>query len=203
MARKIKLVLQEIGNFELSLVRITTESIYGKRFTEKRSLNGETLSQISVSLDDFHFLTPKSVNLIYMDDDLLYTSEVVPTDKEGNKLTIIEDMFKSEILLDKVITIDEFFTYNISKTYILESDSDFNQLIEYCNNLLSQNKLLVFTYAYRKTAYPETAILVPQGSNLFVEVGNSFQPLWCKLNVNLPISSEEEEEEEEIDFSQF
>lgn len=206
MPRKIRIIPAEgAATLEISLRKFTQEDLYGKKIMEKRTAEGEVLSQIFVTLDGSHFLTPKSTSSHYVDENGLYVSSVVPTDQDGHALPIVEDMFKRDLQLAQSISINDFFTFNISKTYVLESKGDLSPLLKRCQLVFLEKKLLTFAYAYYPTAYPEIAILIPVDDNIVVCVGTQASLIWARMNMDLSkvYAPEEEEEEEEPGFGEF
>ncbi len=206
MPRKLHLAPDEgAAPIEVTLRKFTAEDIYGKKIVEKRTASGEILSHLSVTVDGSYFLTAKSMSLQYLNENGEYVSDVVPTDQEGKPLPIMEDMFKGDIALKQVISLEDFFTFNITKTYVLESEGDLRPIVERCKQLFAEKKFLTFTYAYYRTAFPETAILIPVEKYIVVEVGTSAPLFWAKLITNLSevFSEEESEEEGEPGFGEF
>nr|MDO8114756.1 hypothetical protein [Candidatus Sigynarchaeota archaeon] len=206
MPRKLRLIPSEgVAAIEVTLSKFTMEDLYGKKTLEKRTAAGETLSQVAVTLDGAHFLTSGSTSSQYIDESGLLVSDVVPTDQDGKKLQIFPDMFQEDVRLKQVISIEEYFTYNITKTYLLESEGDLAPLVERCQQLLAEKKFLAFMYAYYGTAFPEVAVLIPVDKHIIVAVGTPASLLWAKLNSNLPelFSEEESSEDEEPEFGEF
>ncbi len=130
-------------------------------------------------------------------------------DKDGKKLPAFPDMFKGDVVLNQIISIEDYFTHNITKTYLLESEDggegDLAPLLDRCKTLLAEKKLLTFTYAYYETPFPEVATLIPVDKHIVVTVGTPAPLLWAKLSSNLPelFSEDESEEEEEPEFGGF
>ena len=206
MPRKLRLVTSKgATTIEVSLRKFTPEDIYGKKTLEKRTVTGEILSHLSVTIDGSYFLTSGSTSSQYVDENGTFVLSVIPTDQDGKQLPVVEDMFKGEVTLGQIISIEEFFTFNMSKTYVLESEDDLTPLFERCQKLLAEKKFLTFTYAYYKTAFPEIAVLIPVEQYVVVEVGTPAPLLWAKLNTNLVevFAEEESEEEGEPEFGEF
>jgi len=207
MPRKLRIIPAEGETtlLEVILQKFTMEDLYGKKIVEKRTTSGELLSQVSVTLDGTHILVEKSTSSQYIDENGLYISEVIPTDKEGKPLPITNSMFKDVITLSQTITLEEFFTIDVSKTYVLNSEGDMKILVDRCQKLLGEKKFLTFNYTYYDTAFPETAVLIPVKDSIVVAVGTPAPVLWAKLTTNLPetFTEEEAESEEEPEFGTF
>jgi hypothetical protein len=207
MPRKLRLAPSKgAAAIEVSLRKFTPEDIYGKKTLEQRTATGEILSHISVTIDGSNFLTSGSTSSQYVDENGLFVPSVIPTDQDGKQLPVVDDMFKSgDVQLSQIISLEDFFTFNMSKTYMLESEEDLTPLFERCQKLLAEKKFLTFTYAYYRTAFPEMAVLIPVEKYIVVEVGIPTPLLWAKLNTNLTavFSEEESEEEGEQEFGEF
>ncbi len=206
MPRKLFIIPMEgAAPIEVTLRKFTKEDIYGKKTLEKRTANGEPLSHLSVTIDGSYFLVAKSTSSQYFDENGQYVPEVFPTDQVGKPLPLVETMFKGDVTLSRTISLEDFFTFNTTKTYVLESEGDLGPVIERCQRLLAEKQFLTFSYAYYNTAFPETAVLIPVEKSIIVTVGTLAPVLWAKLNTNLPevFSEEETEDEEEPEFGEF
>jgi len=112
-------------------------------------------------------------------------------------------MYKAPVNLQKTITIEEYFGYDIERSYVLNSDNleELTLLLLECKILLEKGQLFRFKYAYNDTIKPQEAILLPQDDKIIVVVGKYVAPIMLEVSQIVYEGEEEDEEtEEEIDF---
>jgi hypothetical protein len=186
---------------EVSLKKFSWTDIYGSRKIEKRSEKGELLQSVFITLDGEHILPLKSISMQYLNEkgEYLSRSLILPANELYEPLSMEESIFTTGASLSEftTITLDDFFYLEIDSTYILDSEDNLDGLLDLTKSLLKQKKLLAFSYAYYKTAFPKTAVLVPVEKKIVVFIGESFQPIFIgqdsKLEEILEIEVSEED----------
>ncbi|MFX1325771.1 MAG: hypothetical protein ACFE8N_12530 [Promethearchaeota archaeon] len=181
---------------------VSRETLYGKGSVEKRSEDGEVYQNALITQDGAHILPSKSISSQYVDPEGNYIEKTLLVDIEGNALPIIRSMFKEPVVLSKTINLEEFFNFQIERTYLVNSEQEEELFDLYltCEELFHQKKLYRFSYAYYDTSLQRDIILVPKEGHLFALVGEFAEFILIKPNQTLYSDIEEEELEEEIAF---
>ena len=111
-------------------------------------------------------------------------------------------MFKEPMSLTQAISLEEYFNFQIERTYLVNSEQaeGLQHLYIACEKLLDQNKLFRFPYAYYDTTTLRDVLLLPKGGRLFGVVGEFAELNFLKPTQILYSDVEEEELEEEIAF---
>lgn len=201
MARKIRFTLPKKEELEVSLKKFSWQDIYGIRKIEKRSEKGELLQSVFITLDGEHILPPKSVSMQYLNEkgEYLSRSLILPANELNEPLPMVESIFAtgSSFSESTAILLDDLFYLEIDSTYIIESEDDLEGLLDLAKSLFKKKKLLAFSYAYYKTAFPKTAVLAPIEEKMVVFVGERFQPIFIGQDSKLDEILEIEESEED------
>ncbi|MFX1571784.1 MAG: hypothetical protein ACFFB0_03470 [Promethearchaeota archaeon] len=185
-----------------SLKIFSRNTLYGRSMIEKRGAGGEVYRNAYLTADGTHILPSKSISAQYVDPRGDYIAETMLVDADGKAIPITRSMYKEPVELSKTISLEDFFSYNVERTYILtsEQEEELNQLYLICKKLLAQDKLFHFTYAYYDTTNPRDAILLPKDNQLFVVDAEFADLILLKPSEILYSDIEEEELEEEIAF---
>lgn len=170
---KFKLKNDEI---EASLKKFTRDMVYGKLITERIAEDGTVLQYASLTADGSLILPLGGTGFNYLDENGLYTAQTRLINDEGKDIPFTESMYKTTVTLKTTISIEEYFCYNITATYLLKCEN-LEIIKRKCEELLKQDKLLRFTYAYYATQNPSDAILVPKDDTVVVAVGRYSKPV--------------------------
>jgi hypothetical protein len=185
-----------------SLKVFSRDMLYGKSTVEKRGAGGEIYRNAFLTLDGTHILPSKSISAHYVDPHGNYIEDTMLVDEDGKAIPVTRSKYKEPVKLSKTISFEDYFSYNVERTYILTSEQKevLHQLYLVCKKLLTQKKLYHFTYAYYDTTNPREAILLPKDNQLFVIVAEFTELILLKPSEILYSDIEEEELEEEIAF---
>lgn len=202
MVRNLILKLEDF-EFTANLKPFSRDSIYGRKIIEKRTEEGFVLQHIYLTSDGIHILFSSGIGSSYLDKSGNYIAKTIDVDEEGNEIPKTLSMYKAPINLQKTITVEEYFGYDIERSYVLNSENleELTLLLLECKILLEKGQLFRFKYAYNDTIKPEEAILLPQDEKIIVVVGKYVPPMMLEVSKILYEGEEEEEETvEEIDF---
>jgi hypothetical protein len=99
------------------------------------------------------------------------------------------------------ITVDQFYTLDVLKTYVLDGEN-LTPLLESTKKMNAEGKFLKFTYAYVYTPIPLDAVLIASGDTILVLLGRLTTPEFFSLQkIPIPEPEDSEDEDEEIDFN--
>jgi len=202
MVRNLTVKLEDF-EFKANLKPFSRDSVYGRKVIEKRTEEGSILQHVYLTSDGIHILFSSGMGSSYLDKSGNYVEKTIDVDEEGKEIPKTPSMYKTPINLQKTITIEEYFGYDIKRSYVLNSENveELTLLLLECKILLQKGQLFRFKYAYNDTIKPEEAILIPQDEKIIVVVGKYVPPAMLEVS-QIIYEGEEEEEEivEEIDF---
>ena len=202
MVRNLILKLEDF-EFKANLKPFSRDSIYGRKIIEKRTEEGSVLQHVYLTSDGIHILFSRGIGSSYLDKSGNYHAKIVDVDEDGKEIPKTLSMYKAPVNLQKTITIEEYFGYDIERSYVLNSDNleELTLLLLECKILLEKGQLFRFKYAYNDTIKPQEAILLPQDDKIIVVVGKYVAPIMLEVSQIIYEGEEEDEEtEEEIDF---
>ena len=202
MVRNLSLKIEDV-EFKANLKPFSRDSIYGRMIIEKRTEKGSVLQHVYLTSDGTHILFSGGIGSSYLDKSGNLVAKIIDVDEEGKEIPKTSSMYKAPINLEKTITIEDYFGYDIERTYVLNSENleELTLLLLECKILLEKGQLFKFKYAYKDTIKPREAILIPKDENIIVVVGKYVPPIMLEVS-EIKYEEEEEEEEtvEEIDF---
>ena len=202
MVRNLTLKLDDF-EFKANLKPFSRDSTYGRKIIEKRTEEGSVLQHVYLTSDGTHILFSGGIGSSYLDKSGNNVAETIDVDEEGREIPKTSSMYKAPINVGKTITIEEYFGYDIEKSYVLRSENleELTLLLLECKILLEKGQLFKFKYAYSDTIKPKEAILIPKDEHIIVVVGKYVPPMMMEVSPILYEGDEEEEEiEEETDF---
>lgn len=201
MPRVLTLRYKEM-ELPVTLEVFSRETLYGKQSVEKRGEGGKTYQNALLTKDGAHILPSKALSSQYVDPMGNYVASTLLVDAEGKAIPVIRSMFKEPVNLSQTISLEDYFSYQIERTYLINSEQAEGLLRLYtaCEKFLEQKRLFRFPYAYYDTTNQSDVILVPKEGLLFGVVGEFAELLLLKPTQVLYSDIEEEELEEEISF---
>ena len=201
MPRILTLQYKEL-EIPVSLKKFSRDTLYGKSTVEKRGERNEIYRNALLTMDGTHILPNKSIGAHYVDPQGNFVAETLLINTDGKAIPVVRSMFKEPVKLSKTISLEEYFSYSVERTYILasEHEEDLRHLYLACKKLLEQKRLYYFAYAYYDTTNPRDAILIPKNEQILVVVAEFAELILLKPSQILYSDIEEEELEEEIAF---
>ena len=99
------------------------------------------------------------------------------------------------------MTLQDYFKYDIESTYAIsqENDEHTELLYHFCQELLDQDKLYKFTFAYRATQHPSEGILLPCENNVIIAIGTRAPEVWSESTLDM-LELKKQVEHEDISF---
>ncbi|MHA1190908.1 MAG: hypothetical protein ACTSP9_01260 [Promethearchaeota archaeon] len=184
MVRNLSLKIEDV-EFKANLKPFSRDSTYGRMIIEKRTEKGSVLQHVYLTSDGTHLLFPGGIGSSYLDKSGNQVAKIIDVDEEGKEIPKTSSMYKAPINLEKTITIEDYFGYDIERTYVLNSEN-----LEELTLLLLECKILL-----------EKGQLIPKDENIIVVIGKYVPPIMLEAS-EIKYEEEEEEEEtvEEIDF---
>jgi hypothetical protein len=201
MPRVLTLKFKEM-EIPVTLNVFTRETLYGKGRVEKRGEGGKKYQNALLTKDGAHILPSKALSSQYCDPKGNYVANTLLVDAEGKAIPVVRSMFKEPVNLSQAILIEDYFSFQIERTYVVNSEQaeGLQRLYTACEKLLNQKKLFRFPYAYYDTTTQRDILLVPKDGHLFGVVGEFAELILLKPTQILYSDIEEEELEEEIAF---
>ena len=197
MARFLTLKLED---FELKtkIAPFSRDSIYGRKLIEKRGEDGSKYKTVYLTEEGTLIVVPGATGTDYFTEEGNYVKKVVIVDEEEKEIPITYSMFKSSVDLKNTISIEQYFNYDIERSYVLQSDNqeELTLLLLECQIMLESNLLMKFPYAYYDTIEKRDAILVPKEDKIVMLVGVYTEPEFISVT-EIEYEEEEEEVEEE------
>jgi len=186
----------------VTLKVVSRETLYGKGSVEKRGEGEEVYKNALLTRDGAHILPSKALSSHYVDPEGNYVADTLLVDVDEKAIPVIRSMFKEPVNLSKAISLEDYFSFQVERTYIVNSvqEEEIHRLYRACENLLEQKKLYRFAYAYYDTTTRRDVILIPKDEQLFAVVGEFAELILLKSTQILYSDIEEEELEEEIAF---
>ncbi|MHA1915192.1 MAG: hypothetical protein ACW98F_00640 [Candidatus Hodarchaeales archaeon] len=201
MPRILTLQLRDV-KIPVTLRKFSRESLYGRGVIQKRGEGNIIYKNALITQDGIHILPSKAIASQYIDPQENFVDKTLLVDAQGKELPLFPSMFKQPVTLSKTINLNDFFNYGVEMSYVLASvqKESLNVLYKACNDLLKQNKLYRFTYAYYETTSKRDVILIPHEEQVFALVGNYAEPVFLGPNQILYNEIDEQELVEEIAF---
>lgn len=208
MARIFTLFGKQIPPIHLSLTKFTKEDVYGIREKIPRDSEGNILMRVSINVDGNLIFPEGALAQLYWDSKNKYvdSSEIIETTFEGTPLAKIPSIFDKPVELIDSISFQDFFRYDISGSYSINSQDNLSQLETECKNLFQQHRLYRIQYAYTSTAHPVDGIIIPFKDQLILLTGIYIEPVWSYVSMNVDElfgNLDELEDEEEMLFQEI
>jgi len=118
MVRNLILKLEDF-EFKANLKPFSRDSIYGRKIIEKRTEEGSVLQHVYLTSDGIHILFSRGIGSSYLDKSGNYHAKIVDVDEDGKEIPKTLSMYKAPVNLQKTITIEEYFGYDIERSIIV------------------------------------------------------------------------------------
>ena len=164
------LVLQFNGQEQpFNLKKIDRSILYGFVDTEILDEQKRLCRLVTLADDGRTLIGSGSITMATMSPDGHWRDkkELKAVDTAGQTINPVPSSFKSPIILDRMIGIDEYLTYNIRAFYLLTCE---DQLTDLKANLL-KGAIYAFPFSYRGGLDPDMAFLLASQSDLFMTLG--------------------------------
>jgi hypothetical protein len=145
--------------------------IYGKSTVERRSKEGIRYHNVLLTADGANIIPSGGLGSVNLNPEGKIIDKVIIVDDNEKPLPIIPSMYKNPIILERTISISEYFHYEIDLSYVFIA-KNIVTLKRQCEKLFEEGKLFVFKYAYYDTTEQRESILIPKENNIFVLVGS-------------------------------
>lgn len=196
------LVLSLDGHeFDIRLVKIDRESLYGKVETEAYDERGNPAMLMVLAPDGKTLIDRGGTALATLDEDgdSVSRADLVPVDEEGQKIETVPSSF-TQVNVLKRASVEDYLAQIVKSLYLIEplDESDKRFLMDH----LSAGLIYRFDFSYRGGVEYDNAFVLGSRTDPFMVVGQAAELEFVRLNqaVDLDATEEVEVSAEEISF---
>ncbi|MCP5497098.1 MAG: hypothetical protein H7A23_21295 [Leptospiraceae bacterium] len=187
--------------FLFQLQKIDRSQLYGYKDIETFDEEGKPCNLATIAGDGHTIVGSGGVSIAYLTSDGEWRdkSDLKPVDTHGNEVKPVPSAFKTTSVLEP-ISIDEYLSYNIRSVYLVQSESNIEELTK---NLKSST-IYSFPFSFRESLDASTAfLLTSEDGTIFLTVGKKTDIQYIGFEQFSELEAEEgetEEEGEDMDF---
>ena len=188
-------------SFSVAPVKLERKKIYGWNEMRVVTPDGELCQQAGLNSDGITIIPAGNIKTGMLREDGLWMerSELIAIDAYGNKVKAIPSSFDTGIDLMEKTSVEDMLDHNLASVYQMTGDEAM---------LLSSkigDDIYKFPFSYRGGYEQNTALIITNGPNVFIVVGNDggYDYIGLEQQGYLDTVEEEMSLEDEMDFAMF
>lgn len=194
----------QLGEHEISFAmhKVDRSKLYG--FKEIQALDeSDHVCQLATLAGDGCTLIGKGgTGLLWLDADGAWCdkSQLVPVDKDGNKIEPVPSSFSEPIQLFDTATVDQYLEHNIRLVYAVEALDAADDLIAELN----RGTIFTFPYSYRGGLEADAGFLLTnEAGEVMMAVGTPTQVEFIGMAAPAATVEDAEGDQEDVDIMDF
>ena len=177
-------------------VKLDRRKLYGSTEIVATDESGALCQAASLDADGALIVPAggSKVGLIAEDGKWIERSDLIPVNKNGERLEVLPSSFESPIELVSEATVEGFLDHNWKSVYLLENAELAGEI---------GDKIYSFSFNYRSDVNPNEGFLVASDGKAFLFAGErqTFDYVGIAEQTVLDAEEEESSEDDELDFS--
>jgi hypothetical protein len=199
----------QLGESQFSFVmnKVDRSKLYGSKEVQALDEANQVCELATLAGDGCTLIGRGGTGLGWLDADggWCEKSQLIPVDKDGNRIEPVQSSFGSTIKLFDVATEDEYLEHNIRLVYALELEQPEGEAVDgQLQDELQKGTIFKFPYSFRGGLEADTAFLLTnEAGEIMMAVGSLTKIEFIGMSAPAAIVEEDGTEEEEGDLMDF